>query len=88
MDASIGGDEFAILLIEAGTEQARRIVNKLTRVLNDIMRRKQYGVTFSFGVVTFLKAPNSVDDMIKKADDMMYLAKRNGKNRVNYFIFR
>ena len=45
-------------------------------------------VTFSFGVVTFLKAPASVDEMIKKADDLMYLAKRKGKDATNYFVYR
>jgi PleD family two-component response regulator len=37
-------------------------------------------VTFSIGAVTFLTPPESVDKMIKKADDLMYSAKKNGKN--------
>jgi diguanylate cyclase (GGDEF)-like protein len=88
MVARLGGDEFAIILIEAGRDQAKRIITKLTGILNKMMKRQKHTITFSFGVVTFIKAPDSVDEMIKKADDMMYLAKRNGKDRVNYFVYR
>jgi len=38
-------------------------------------------VTFSIGVVTFLRPPASVDEMILRADERMYEAKRSGKDR-------
>jgi PleD family two-component response regulator len=44
-------------------------------------------VTFSVGAVTFLKPPVSVDEMIKMADDLMYSAKRNGKNIIKHDVF-
>jgi len=88
MVARLGGDEFAVLLIETRPEQAKRIIAKVIRVLKGLMKAEKQSITFSFGVVTFLKAPASVDEIIKKADDMMYLAKRNGKDMVNYSVYR
>jgi PleD family two-component response regulator len=36
------------------------------------------------GVATFLKPPKSVDEMISKADDLMYEAKDAGKNALKF----
>ena len=86
--ARMGGDEFAILLIETKPEQARAAIEKLAKVMKASMRTKSMNITFSIGVVTFLKPPKSIDEMIKKADDMMYLSKKGGKDAVNYSIYR
>jgi len=43
-------------------------------------------VTFSIGVVTFLTQPETVDEMIKLVDDLMYSAKDSGKNQVKYEV--
>ncbi|PKL91075.1 MAG: hypothetical protein CVV21_09790 [Candidatus Goldiibacteriota bacterium HGW-Goldbacteria-1] len=87
MVARLGGDEFGILLIEAGPSKAKKITGKIYRVLNDEMKKKYNFITFSFGVVTFLKAARTVDDVIKKSDDLMYDAKHGGKNRINYSVY-
>lgn len=86
--ARLGGDEFAILLIETSPAQARTIIEKLQKIMKICMKKKNMLVTFSFGVVTFLKPPDSVDDMIKKADDLMYSAKREGKDTINYSVYK
>ena len=86
--ARMGGDEFAILLIETKPEQARAAIEKLAKVMKASMKTKAMNITFSIGVVTFLKPPKSIDEMIKKADDMMYLSKRGGKDAVNYSVYR
>jgi diguanylate cyclase (GGDEF)-like protein len=87
MVARLGGDEFGILLIESGPVKAKKITGKIYRMLNDAMRKKHSFITFSFGVVTFLKPTRSVDDVIKKSDDLMYDAKHGGKNRINYSVY-
>jgi diguanylate cyclase (GGDEF)-like protein len=86
--ARMGGDEFAILLLETTPEHAKSIITKLHKIMTDRMKKQNWHVTFSFGVVTFLKPTASVDDMIKKADDLMYMAKRKGKDAINYFVYR
>lgn len=37
-------------------------------------------MTFSIGVLTFEKLPESVDEMVSLADELMYSAKQKGKN--------
>lgn len=85
--ARLGGDEFAILLPETNYEQATIIVPKLRRTLLEALKEQKWQSTFSFGMVTFFRAPQSFDDMIKRADDLMYEAKLDGKNRVKCGVY-
>lgn len=86
--ARLGGDEFVLLLSETGTEQAQAVVDKLHAALQEKMNKGQWPVSFSIGVMTFIRSPSSVDELIKKADALMYVAKREGKNRVRYSVWK
>ena len=48
------------------------------------MQQAGWPVTFSIGVLTCLEAPQSIDEVIRLADDLMYSVKRDGKNAVTY----
>ena len=37
---------------------------------------------FSIGIATFVKPPESIDEVLRKADEAMYAAKKAGKNMV------
>lgn len=80
--ARVGGDEFAILLPETGAEAGQFVLYKLQRVLLDIMQKNGWPVTFSIGAVTFLGQPETLEEMIQRADGLMYAAKNGGKNRI------
>ena len=80
--ARVGGDEFAILLPETGAEAGQFVLYKLQKVLVDLAKQNAWPVTFSIGAATFLAQPESLDEMIQSADELMYEAKRNGKNRI------
>jgi diguanylate cyclase (GGDEF)-like protein len=80
--ARIGGDEFAILLPETGRDAAAEIVAKLQQKLTHAMQDQGWPVTGSFGVATFIKAPISVDELIKRSDLLLYSAKQKGKNMI------
>ena len=80
--ARVGGDEFAILLPETGAEAGQFVLYKLQRVLIDLAKQNAWPVTFSIGAATFVAEPDSLDEMIQSADELMYSAKRNGKNRI------
>jgi diguanylate cyclase (GGDEF)-like protein len=80
--ARVGGDEFALLLPETGAEAGQFVLYKLQRMLLDLMQKNNWPVTFSIGAATFVAEPESLDQMIQSADDLMYSAKRNGKNRI------
>ena len=82
MAARLGGDEFAVLLPETDEPSAGVIVAKLRQNLEAAIGPKGWPVTFSFGVVTFPIALDSTEEMIKRADEFMYEAKRGGKSAV------
>lgn len=85
--ARVGGDEFGILLPHTSAESARGVLTKLQKLLNGAMARQKWPVTFSFGVVTFQQPPESVDDIMRRADAVMYEAKKHGKDRVHFALY-
>jgi diguanylate cyclase (GGDEF)-like protein len=84
--ARIGGDEFAILLPETGEQAGDKVLQKLHAVLQNRMDEHGWPVTFSIGAVTFMSAPDTLDEMVSEADRLMYAAKRAGKNRVQQAV--
>jgi len=81
-----GGDEFTILLPETGAEAAQVVLSRLRNVLLNIMEKNEWSVTFTFGTVTFLKAPVSVEEMMKKVGSVMYSGKDSGMNTIEHEI--
>jgi diguanylate cyclase (GGDEF)-like protein len=84
----MGGDEFAVLMPELSLEQANLAIGRLQYALLNAVKRERYAVTFSFGMTVFYKPPNSVDEMISVADQLMYKAKKEGKNRVRSTVIK
>lgn len=80
----LGGDEFAILLPRVSYEPAIAVINRVHQSLTQAMKKHQFAVTFSIGVVSFNSPPISVDVLIETADSLMYKAKRKGKNRIEH----
>ncbi|MDA8086641.1 MAG: GGDEF domain-containing protein [Nitrospiraceae bacterium] len=80
--ARVGGDEFAILLPETESGAASVAMNKVQAHLLSAMVNNVWPVTFSMGIITRKTAQCSLDNMMKMADDLMYTAKKNGKNMV------
>lgn len=52
------------------------------------MKSNSWPVTFSIGLATFLKPPRNVDELIKKTDSLMYVAKNSGKNSIRSEIIK
>jgi diguanylate cyclase (GGDEF)-like protein len=82
--ARIGGDEFAVLMPETDARAAQLVMRRVRRRLLEETRRAGWPVTASVGVVTFDTPPDSVDDLLRAADDAMYSAKRGGKNALRH----
>jgi diguanylate cyclase (GGDEF)-like protein len=80
--ARIGGDEFIILLPETGAEQANAVLRKVRLQLEEALRRDDCPVTASVGSVTFERPPDSVDEVVRLSDELMYSVKTSGKNRL------
>ncbi|HMK34982.1 MAG TPA: GGDEF domain-containing protein [Desulfomonilaceae bacterium] len=83
----LGGDEFVILFPETNYEQVKAVVGRIQHHLLEVMRDSGWAVTFSMGVITFIESPQSVNEMIRIADSLMYAAKNAGKNRASFEMF-
>ena len=86
--ARFGGDEFVILLPETSGEAAIVFLNKMLDHLNDAVTQKNWPITFSVGAGTYIKAPESIDEVVQQIDELMYSVKRSGKNRLLHREFR
>jgi diguanylate cyclase (GGDEF)-like protein len=80
--ARVGGDEFVILLIETGPEEAVAAARKVQGEIRGRVDGNGWPVTVSIGLATFLIPPASVRELLRRADDLMYCAKRSGKDSV------
>ncbi|SHK61532.1 diguanylate cyclase (GGDEF) domain-containing protein [Clostridium cavendishii DSM 21758] len=79
--ARFGGEEFIIILDDKTKEEAIQIVEGIREKLeNKEWNKEDLKVTASIGLVH--NEYEDVDTLIKKADDLLYIAKRTGKNKV------
>jgi diguanylate cyclase (GGDEF)-like protein len=76
-----GGEEFVILLTETGIDGARRIAQELRQRVEEARILPQGRMTISIGICEVMSADN-LDHWFNLADTALYLAKRNGRNRV------
>ena len=91
--ARIGGDEFIVLLDNVGNNKEDAKANifnlavKLKDTLNSITHIEGYVniSTPSIGITLFNDSSVSVKDIIKQADTAMYVAKKQGKNSIEFF---
>jgi diguanylate cyclase (GGDEF)-like protein len=86
--ARLGGDEFVLLLPNMDSENARLVFQKIELAVMQGLAELQSPITLSAGVVTFMSAPENVDDMLRKADALMYEAKNSGKAKAVYFVVK
>ena len=85
--ARLGGDEFAMLLPETPQEVAHVVVTNLRKGLLEEMRQKQWPITFSIGVLTCQVVPPTVDALVYRVDELMYLVKREGKDGIKSSVY-
>ena len=83
--ARLGGDEFAVMLPETNADGARMVIDRIREKISFSVPAS-YSVTLSIGVGTFVTPANSVDEMIKIVDSLMYTIKHSGKNAVRYEV--
>ena len=80
--ARIGGDEFVVLLPDTAVADARVVLEKVRSRLEQTLQLQTGSVTASIGFVSCGQAPTDIHTMLKIADELMYSAKRDGKNHV------
>lgn len=77
----LGGDEFAVLMPETDAQVADAAAKRLVAGLRNVFKGTP-NVTASIGVVSCTATDASTDDVLRRADQAMYDAKRMGKDRV------
>jgi len=76
-----GGEEFLIICPEINIQHACLMARSLCRCIEDMDFHNAGSLTASFGVTGFKKDDDS-QALILRADKALYLAKSNGRNRV------
>ena len=85
--ARMGGDEFVAILPETDDQAAGKVAHRLQSLLWEEMQKHHWSITVSIGALTCLSAPSSVDEMFRLADQLMYKAKKAGKNIICYQVY-
>lgn len=80
--ARLGGDEFGFLFPETGTGAAEVALRKIQARLTEATEAQRLDLSFSIGAVICVGPPDSVDQLIQRADALMYSAKQEGRNGV------
>ena len=79
-----GGEEFCVVLPETELQGGSSIAEELRVLVQDhsfVFEQERINVTISLGVA-ILQDDNDVSSFIKAADERLYAAKRDGRNRV------
>ncbi|OJF96695.1 deoxycytidine triphosphate deaminase [Pararhizobium antarcticum] len=82
--ARFGGDEFVVVMPGTLCRDALEIADKLRESVPTILRESlHYEATISGGVSQFGQPDRLSSDILKRADEGLYMSKRAGRNRVS-----
>jgi diguanylate cyclase (GGDEF)-like protein len=80
--ARLGGDEFVALFPNTDAQGARVVLERVRSGVDAQMKAQGWSVSVSIGAVAFKTIPSGLDEALRRVDEVMYGAKRQGKNRV------
>ncbi|MBL6750952.1 MAG: diguanylate cyclase [Nevskia sp.] len=84
----VGGEEFAVLLCDAGVEAAVAFAGRLQQRLAEMPLQTggyRISLTVSIGIATMTAADSSADLALSRSDRALYRAKERGRNRVECY---
>ena len=80
--ARIGGEEFAVLLVETSKTGGLDVAERLRLAIKALETPSEGRITASFGVAECPTDAQTASGILKAADVALYEAKRNGRDRV------
>jgi len=88
--ARLGGDEFAVILASAGYKSyiemvVQRIAQELSKPFKLNQDQIDYHISASIGIVLYPEDGTDAESLMKHADQAMYAAKQEGRDRFCYF---
>ncbi|MEY4641048.1 MAG: hypothetical protein RLZZ227_1042 [Pseudomonadota bacterium] len=78
-----GGEEFCLLLPETSLPFGSHVMERLRDKLDNegiVIEGEQIGLTISIGLVSFNGGDETYESLLKRADQLLYAAKRGGRN--------
>jgi len=87
MACRVGGEEFVLVMPDTDMALAYRIGERLRQIIagkpfDVLVGARPLDITISIGIAAFHGSEDNADGMLKRADQALYRAKRDGRNRV------
>ena len=86
--ARLGGDEFGVLMEHCSLKQAKRVANKLKKIIDQFRfswEEKQFNIGVSIGLVVIDNTSGDFKELLIRADSACYAAKEQGRNRIHIY---
>lgn len=83
--ARYGGEEFVALIVEAGSKHAKMVGERLRSEVEKMVTQHEKGeirVTVSVGIAEMNNDTPTIESLIARADQALYVAKHKGRNSV------
>ena len=81
LSARMGGDEFCMLLPGADSGVADSVARRLQAAATGEFRRRGWPLGMSIGITTTRGDAETADELLRRADEAMYLEKRARRDR-------
>jgi diguanylate cyclase (GGDEF)-like protein len=85
----MGGEEFLVFLPNTSLEDSHVVAKRIQESLAShpyYVQTKTIFLTVSIGITQFHKNDNQLDDALNRSDQALYLAKQNGRNRIEIIL--
>ncbi len=83
--ARYGGEEFAVILFDVDRKDAKKLAEEIRKSVEKepfYLRREKTHATISIGVATLPDDAKTGEDLLRIADQNLYRAKKEGRNRI------
>ena len=86
--ARLGGDEFTVIL--PGLADSSSVENVTQKIISRLaepfhLENEVVYVSASVGITIYPNDANNIEELMKNADQAMYVSKKNGRNRLSYY---
>lgn len=75
-----GGEEFAVIARGVDCKETFALAERLCQTIQEKCKKEK--TTISVGIASFPKQGNHAEELVKNADDALYIAKKDGRNCV------
>jgi len=86
--ARIGGEEFAVILLETKYEILSSLAERIRREISEnsvLIGSSEITVSISIGLADYIQEDENIDSVLDRADKALYQAKESGRNKVCFF---